>query len=58
MDQILVYVKWLLENGPMFITAVIAVLTALIALFLMVPGEQPEKALQGAIDFLSKFSKK
>lgn len=35
-----------------------AVLMALITLFLLIPGDQPEKALQKALDFLAKFSKK
>lgn len=38
--------------------AVTALLTALIGLFMLIPGEQPEKFLQGIVDFLSKFSKK
>jgi hypothetical protein len=45
--------------------ATIAVLHALIAIFLMIPGPQPEAALQKAVDvlqkgvdFLTKFSKK
>jgi hypothetical protein len=45
--------------------AIIAVLHALIAIFLFIPGEQPEKALQSVadfiqkwVDFISKFSAK
>ena len=34
------------------------VLTGLIGLFLMIPGDQPEKFLQSALDFIKKFSKK
>lgn len=41
-----------------FIGAVCVVLTGLIAISLMIPGEQPEKALQSALDFLKRFSKK
>lgn len=43
---------------PEIVAAVMAVLTSLIALCLLIPGEQPEKALQGIVDFLAKFSKK
>lgn len=50
--------QWLLANWQPVLGAIIAVLSALIALFLMIPGDQPEKALQSALDFLSKFSKK
>lgn len=34
------------------------VLTGLVGLFMMIPGEQPEKFLQSALDFIKKFSKK
>jgi hypothetical protein len=52
------YLTWIVQNGPQFIAAVVAVLTALIALFMLIPGEQPEKALKAAVDFLAKFSLK
>ncbi len=34
------------------------VLTGLIGISLMIPGDQPEKALQAILDFIKKFSKK
>ena len=34
------------------------VLTGLIGISLLIPGDQPEKALQSMLDFLKKFSKK
>lgn len=34
------------------------VLTGLIGICLLIPGEQPEKALQAVLDFIKKFSKK
>lgn len=58
MDKALELLHWAVANGPQFISAVVAVLSAVIALCLLVPGEQPEKALQGVVDFLSKFSLK
>jgi len=51
-------VVWLATNGVEFLGALTAVLSALIALFLLIPGEQPEKALQAIVDFLKKFSVK
>lgn len=51
-------VAWATMNGPQFVSAIVSLFSALIAISLMVPGEQPEKFLQGAVDFLSKFSKK
>lgn len=58
MDAVLGVIKWATENGPQMLAAINAVLGALILLALMIPGEQPEKFLQGIVDFLSKFSKK
>lgn len=53
-----VVLQWIVASGPNFLAAVMAVLSALIALFMLIPGEQPEKALQGIVEFLAKFSKK
>mgnify|MGYP001195789060 CR=1 FL=1 len=58
MDVVLQLIGWATANGPQFVSALVAVLSALIALSLMIPGDQPEKFLQGIVDFLSKFSKK
>jgi hypothetical protein len=41
-----------------WIGAITALLSALIAVALMIPGAQPEKALQKLLDLLSKLSKK
>lgn len=41
-----------------WITAIEALLIGIIAISLLVPGEQPEKALQGIVDFLANFSRK
>lgn len=37
---------------------IMMILAGLIGISLMIPGEQPEKALQAALDFIKKFSKK
>jgi hypothetical protein len=58
LEIIMQLVAWATANGPQFVSAVIAVLSAVIALCLMIPGDQPEKFLQGIVDFLAKFSKK
>ena len=50
--------QWIIANGPQFLTAVVAVLTALIALFMVIPGDEPEKTMQKIVDFLKKFSAK
>lgn len=36
----------------------VMVLTGLIGIAMLIPGEQPEKALQAVLDVLKKFSKK
>lgn len=51
-------IQYLMTNGPALAGAAMAVTTALIALFMLIPGEQPEKALQAVVDFLKKFSAK
>ncbi len=54
MDQILLY----LGKAPEMIGYVVSACGGLIALFMMIPGEQPEKALQSFVDMISRFSKK
>jgi hypothetical protein len=58
MEKIVEIGKWILENGPALLMAISAVLSALIAVCMIIPGEQPEKALQGIVEFLAKFSRK
>lgn len=45
-------------NYQTLLAAAIMILTGIITISLVIPGDQPEKALQGVVDFLSKFSKK
>lgn len=58
MDKLIEMGSWLVASGPQIVSAVVALLSGVIAIALLIPGEQPEKALQGAVDFLKKFSKK
>lgn len=58
MEKLIVLGSWIVTEGPHILAAIIAVLSALIALFLLIPGEQPEKSLQKVVDFLKKYSKK
>lgn len=50
--------NWLIENGAVVISAVSAILAALIAIFMLIPGEAPEKQFRVLADFLAKFSRK
>ena len=58
MDKVIEVVQQLVVVGPSVLAAIVAVLSALIGLFMLIPGEQPEKALQAVVDFIAKFSKK
>jgi hypothetical protein len=58
MQSVLDIGKWVLAHYQEVIVGATGVVSALIALALVIPGEQPEKALQKALDFLAKFSKK
>lgn len=40
------------------VSAAVALLSGVIAVCLLIPGDAPEKQLQAVVDFLSKFSKK
>jgi len=51
-------IQFIMSHGLEIVMAVHGILAALIALFLLIPGEQPEKALQGVVDFIERFSKK
>ena len=49
--------QFILEHGLQLLGAVAGVCSALVALFLLIPGEQPEKFLQSVVDFLARFSR-
>lgn len=50
--------QWIAENWSGMLNALIAILTGVIGISLMIPGDQPEKALQKIVDFLSNMSRK
>lgn len=58
MAEMMQLIGWVSVYGPQLAAALVGVCTALIGLFLLVPGEQPEKSLQKVVDFISKFSRK
>lgn len=51
-------VKFLSLNWDALLIAVQGILMGVIAISIMIPGDQPEKFLQSIVDFVSKFSKK
>lgn len=58
MAQVMEIVSYLLANWGLLLNALIGVLSALVILFLLIPGKHPEDWFQAAADFLAKFSKK
>lgn len=50
--------EWLMLHWKESLLALEALLVGVIAVALLVPGEQPDKALQGALELLKKFSLK
>ena len=51
-------INWVLANYQAVISGIVATLGGIIAICLLIPGEQPEKFLQSVVDFIAKFSKK
>lgn len=58
MDTVLSIGKWIVDHYQAVLLGVSGVLTGIIGICMLIPGEQPEKALQGVVDFIAKFSKK
>ena len=58
MESVLEIIKTVLAEGPAYLTAAMGIITALIGFFMLIKGDQPEKFLQGVLDFIGKFSKK
>ncbi len=50
--------EWLVANWMNLVVAVDALLVLLIAVFVMVPGPQPEKAMKSILDLVIKLSRK
>lgn len=58
MSEALSLFTFVAQNYGAVIAGVATVLSGVIAICLIIPGDQPEKALQGVLDFLAKFSAK
>lgn len=50
--------NYLAANYQVILAAVTALISGLIAVAMLIPGEQPEKALKAVVAFIEKFSKK
>ncbi len=58
MQTFLSVVAFITTNYQAIISGVAATLAGLTALFMVIPGEQPEKTFRAIATFLSKFSAK
>jgi hypothetical protein len=58
MDKVLELGKYLLANWEAILMALNGLVAALIAVALLIPGDQPEKSLRAVADFLARFSRK
>lgn len=58
MEKLIVAGQWLVAHGPDVVSGVMGLLSGVIAISLLIPGEQPEKALKSVVEFLAKFSRK
>lgn len=58
MEKIMPALSWIIANYEAVLAALLSLLMAIIAIAMLIPGEQPEKTLQKIVDFLAKFSKK
>jgi len=58
--QILAAMNWagVLAAFWIVVGSLATLLSALIAFFMLIPGEQPEKFFKGILDFITKYSKK
>ena len=56
MEQILTFI----QSQDMFawVGALVALLSAVIAIASLIPGDEPENSLQKVVDFTSRFSRK
>ena len=56
MNQILSFVQS--QDVFAWVGALVALLSAVIAIASLIPGDEPESTLRKVVDFLSKFSRK
>ncbi len=50
--------QWIIGHWDQLLGLIVAGLSVLIGIFLLIPGDAPEKQLQAIVNFLKKFSAK
>ncbi len=58
MEKLLEIAKFIFDNYQAIITGIVGIFSAILAILLIIPGDQAEKKMQAIVDFLSKFSRK
>lgn len=58
MEKIVPALGWIVANYEAILAAVLSILMGMIAIAMLIPGDQPDKTLQKVVDFISKFSRK
>ena len=52
------FFSWMVDNWQNLVGAIVALLSGVIAIAMLIPGDSPEKQLQKVVDFIKKFSAK
>lgn len=55
MDKCLRIINWIISNHKKVVTILITVLTAILSILILIPGDQGEATIQSVIDFLQKL---
>lgn len=58
MEKLINAFNLIVTYGPEIISALVAVLSALVGLFLLIPGDEPETTLKKIVSFIEQFSRK
>ena len=58
METVMMIATWILANYQAILAGLVATLSGVMAIAMVIPGEEPEKTLQKILDFISKWSKK
>jgi len=58
MEQVVAVGEWLVLHGPDVVAAVVAMLSGIMGIAMLVPGDEPEATLKKVADWLAQFSRK
>lgn len=58
MEKVVEIFGWIATNYQTVLASLVLILSGVIGVCMLIPGEQPEKTLQKIVDFIKKFSVK